>query len=252
MEIAQALDIREVRLHPFDGFEGMLLTDAVRSTGSILANTSKGPRRARFTVAHELGHFLMERHQFSDAKGFRCTPGDMRETREGRQQLRQESQANRFAIDLLAPRYLIAQLLSADPDLRDAQRVRDHLDLSLEASVRVMVEYRVEALAAVWSHRGQIRYFTRSAAFPFLSCERGDPVPKMSAAFGAIGRGKRGITSYAEAHPFPWTGRSDLVLHEQTRIAANGHAVTLLWADMPDPDDDEDGGLAELGPPGFR
>ncbi|WP_089989186.1 ImmA/IrrE family metallo-endopeptidase [Cognatiyoonia koreensis] len=58
-EIARGLDIEDVRVDHFGGFEGMLLTDKARSTGCILANSSKGNRRVRFTVAHELGHFLM-------------------------------------------------------------------------------------------------------------------------------------------------------------------------------------------------
>lgn len=252
LDIARALDIADVRLDRFDGFEGMLLTDRVRSAGCILANISKGQRRARFTVAHELGHFLMERHQLSDTAGFRCATGDMRETREGRREQRQESQANRFAIELLAPAYLMASRLSDEPDLRDAQRLRDHLDVSLEACLRRMIECRSEALAAVWSHEGRVRYFVRGAAFPYVSCRRGDPVPTMSAACRAIARGAVGFTSFREAHAFAWTGRSDLDLHEQTRIANNGHAVTLLWAEMPDAEDDDDGGLAELGMPGFR
>lgn len=57
-KIAKALGITEIRLQRFDGFEGMLLTDRVRSSGSILANTAGGTKRERFTVAHELGHFL--------------------------------------------------------------------------------------------------------------------------------------------------------------------------------------------------
>ncbi|MEM6891561.1 MAG: ImmA/IrrE family metallo-endopeptidase [Pseudomonadota bacterium] len=82
-DIAKTLDISQVRLDRFYGFEGTLLTDTVRSTGCILANTLKGHRRAQFTIAHELGHFLMERHQLSAATGFTCSARDMRETREG-------------------------------------------------------------------------------------------------------------------------------------------------------------------------
>jgi hypothetical protein len=40
--IAAALDVGQVRRDSFDGFEGMLLTDRVRSTGAILANTKRG------------------------------------------------------------------------------------------------------------------------------------------------------------------------------------------------------------------
>ena len=103
VEIARALDIPEVTTGRFDGFEGMLLTNRVRSKGAILANTRHGHRRARFTIAHELGHFLMERHVLTDITGFRCRSVDMRETRESRQEFKQEVQANQFAIELLAP-----------------------------------------------------------------------------------------------------------------------------------------------------
>jgi Zn-dependent peptidase ImmA (M78 family) len=251
VEIALALDIADVRLDRYDGFEGMLLTNARRSTGGILANTAKGDRRARFTVAHELGHFLMERHQLSAETGFRCSARDMRETRAGRQNLKQEAQANQFAINLLAPAYLISRKLSPDPDLRDAQRLRDHLDVSLEACLRRMIEHRDEPLAAVWSHKGTVRYCIKGNGFPFVALKTGDRMPQTSAAFRAITGGKAGFTRFAETHPHPWTGRTGFELYEQTRLAKNGHAVTLLWADLPD-EDDEDGGLAELDTPGFR
>ncbi|WP_171101914.1 ImmA/IrrE family metallo-endopeptidase [Ruegeria sp. HKCCD7255] len=249
-DIAKALDISEVRLDRFDGFEGMLLTDTVRSTGCILANISKGHRRARFTVAHELGHFLMERHQLSATTGFTCSTRDMRESREGRQHLRQETQANQFAIELLAPDYLMEPFYSHDPDLRDAQHLMNSLDVSLEACVRRMVERRDEPLAAVWSHNGTVRYFAKGADFPFLNLSRGDRIPQTSAAHRAITNASPGFTQFVEADPHPWTGRSNLELYEQTRVANKGHAVTLLWAELPE--DEEDGGLKELGIPGFR
>ena len=251
VDIARALDIVDVRLAPFDGVEGMLLTDGHRSTGGILANTSKGNQRARFTVAHELGHFQMERHQLSDESGFRCSARDMRESRQGRQNLKQEAQANQFAISLLAPTYLIAPQLSPDPDLRDAKRLRDHLDVSLEACIRRMIDLRDEPLAAVWSNKGQVRYFVKGGGFPYVALKAGDRIPQTSVAFRAITSGKAGFTNFAETHPHPWTGRTGFDLHEQTRVTASGHAVTLLRADIPDENNDH-GGLAELDVPGFR
>ncbi|MEQ8708822.1 MAG: ImmA/IrrE family metallo-endopeptidase [Rhodospirillales bacterium] len=231
VEIAKSLDIMDIRLDRFDGFEGMLLTDKVRSTGSILANTNKGARRARFTVAHELGHFLMERHQFIDTTGFICTSGNLRETRESQQLLHQETQANQFAIELLAPTSLVMPWMSAEPDLRDALQLRKHLDVSLEACVRRMVTLREEPLAAIWSHEGRMQYFAATRNFPFITLKRGDPIPQTSAASRVISRGDRGSTTFVGTHPFPWTERQDLNLHEQTRVAANSHAVTLLWVE---------------------
>jgi uncharacterized protein DUF955 len=250
VEIAIALDISEVRLDRFDGFEGMLLTDKARRHGRFLANTAKGQRRARFTTAHELGHFLMERHQLSDESGFRCSARDMRETRQVRQILKQEAQANLFAINLLAPARMMNPLLSPDPDLRDAQRLRDHLDVSLAACIRRMIDLRDEPLAAVWSHHGRVRYSVRGSGFPYVALNNGDKIPMATAAHRAIQNGKAGFTSFADTHPHPWTGRSGLELYEQTRLAANGHAVTLLWADIPEDDDDD--APDELGMPGFQ
>ncbi len=230
----------------------MLLTDRVRSSGAILANTSRGMRRARFTIAHELGHFLMEWHEFSGKTGFTCSARNLRETREGRRELKQEAQANQFAIGLLAPFHMIDPLLSGDPDLRDGQRLRDSLDLSLEACVRRMIERRSEPLAAIWSKDGVVRYAIRNRGFPFVTLSARDRLPQTSQAFRAASNHKQGFTEFAEAHPMAWTNTSDLSLFEQTRLTANGHAVTLLWADAADDSDVDEDLLPELGAPSFR
>lgn len=249
-QIARALDIADIKVQVFDGFEGMLLTDTVRSTGSILANTRYGDQRARFTIAHELGHFLMERHLLSGDGGFTCKAQDMRETRADKRQYRQETEANAFAINLLAPFKLFDPLLSQDPDLKDAQRLRDHLNVSLEATIRRMIERREECLAAVWSKNGQVRYSVKSGRFPWITCKKGERLPQLSTASKIVTNGARGFSSVTEANPLAWLSRSDIELFEQTRVAGNGHAVTMLWADQPENDDD-DGGLKELGMPGF-
>ncbi len=228
--IAKALGISEIRTGKFDGFEGMLLTDRVRSCGAILANDRYGRRRARFTIAHELGHFLMEHHVLSADNGFRCRPKDMRETQQSHRHQRQETQANQFAIRLLAPFQLVDQHLSDDPDLRDGVRLREELDISLEACVRRMIDRRPEALAAVWSNNGRVRYATRNGRFPFVYIAKGDQLPQTTAAFRAIENGQRCLTEFTETHPGTWTDRPDLNLFEQTRVGQNGYAVTLLWA----------------------
>ena len=56
-EIGAALDIDEIRAEPLTNFEGALITTPERGTGKILINSKADPRRRRFTIAHELGHF---------------------------------------------------------------------------------------------------------------------------------------------------------------------------------------------------
>ena len=252
VDIALALGIVEVRTDLFDGFEGMLLTNRVRSFGAILANTRHGRRRTRFTIAHELGHFLMERHELSDDQGFSCQAQDMTETGVARRHMRQEAQANQFAIGLLAPPHLFDPILSDDPNLRDAQRARDLLDISLEASVRRMVDRRPERLAAVWTKDGQVRYVHRPNGFPWIHWGPKDFISKATQAYRAITNGTRGFTEFSEAHSLIWTDRPDLDLQEQTRVGRDGHAVTLLHVVSPEEDWDSEGDQAVLSSPGFR
>ncbi|MBS9717757.1 hypothetical protein ACFFUT_10460 [Pseudohalocynthiibacter aestuariivivens] len=58
-------------------------------------------------------------------------------------------------------------------------------------------------------------------------------------AHRAISNAKRGFTEFAETSSITWTDQADLEIYEQTRVGTNGHAVTLLWAELPD-DTDED------------
>ncbi|MGK7651958.1 ImmA/IrrE family metallo-endopeptidase [Roseovarius sp. B08] len=254
-DIATALDISEVRTGSFDGFEGMLLTDQARSIGAILANTRGGFRRARFTIAHELGHFLLEHHVLSSEAGFRCRAQDLKETREGRRHQKQETQANQFAIGLLAPVKALDEMLSSEPDLQDAVRLCVAFDISVEACVRRMIERRPEPLAAVWSKDGQVRYWDKNNGFPFVQLRKGDRLPQTTQAFRVHASSKSGFTDFSESPPMAWTSRDDIEIFEQTRRSPSGHAVTLLWADTPGPDDldeEPDPYHRELGEPGFR
>ena len=74
-EIARALDIEEIREERLTSFEGCLLTDRRKSYGAILVNAANSLRRRRYTVGHELCHFLNERHIPTTEDGFRCTKG---------------------------------------------------------------------------------------------------------------------------------------------------------------------------------
>src|SRR3546814_17385657 len=76
------------------------MTDAEKNRGVILVKAGTRDDRRRFTVAHELGHFLMPSHRGSR----QCTASDLRERRRNNDHRRQEAEANRFAAGLLMPR----------------------------------------------------------------------------------------------------------------------------------------------------
>jgi Zn-dependent peptidase ImmA (M78 family) len=77
-DLARQLDIIDIMPLETDGFEGGLLTDENKAEGIILVNESNPRQRRRFTVGHELGHFLSPWHKPRTPDGFLCSADDMR------------------------------------------------------------------------------------------------------------------------------------------------------------------------------
>jgi hypothetical protein len=239
--IAAALDITEIREAPTEGFEGALLMTPDRGYGSILVNASSSRQRRRFTIAHELGHFLNIWHRPTDpGGGFTCQIQDLAQpwSQQSHDQNRhrvQEREANRFAIELLAPRSLMRPLLKGIPDLAHVVTIAERLDLSREASARRYVESRGETLALVFSKAGVVRYIARSDAFPFLQLRKDDALPPVPATH----QGDR-ISGHDEADPRDWGLRAkgaELIV--QTLHQDEGFSITLLALEYPDSEMDD-------------
>jgi hypothetical protein len=179
-EIAVALDIYEIRIERLTSIEGCLLTQPERTDGAILVNANAPRRRRRFTIAHELGHFLITTHVSADDGRFACRSEDMIEAGNSLNQglrKKQEAEANLFAINLLAPRERCRRHLKRIPDLADIVLLADDLDISREAAARRYVELHREPCAVVFAKAGRVLYVSRHEEFPFVKLNRGDPLP---------------------------------------------------------------------------
>jgi Zn-dependent peptidase ImmA (M78 family) len=87
------------------GISGKLFRDETNgghSGYSIVANASEGYRRKRFTIAHEIAHFMLHRHLITEVV-------DNALYRSGLTS-KQESEANRLAASILMPMRLIERL----------------------------------------------------------------------------------------------------------------------------------------------
>lgn len=239
-EIAISLGIAEVRSDVLDGCEGVLLTDRVRSVGKILVNSGRGPQAARFSIAHELGHFLLERHELGLEGALACSLADMRETRTARRHQRQEVEANEFAIGLLVPDDQLAPFLKEQPDICSAAKLREKLDISLEAATRCLVDRHDEPIAAVWTLKGKIRYAVRGKTFPWIARGAGDRVSALSLTSGALAKDRPGISRMREVPAAAWTTADIPEVFEQVRIGKGGHTLTLLWATLPDVEEQDE------------
>jgi Zn-dependent peptidase ImmA (M78 family) len=178
VEIAHALDIFEIHYENLESYEGSLLTTPERDIGSILVNAKSGKPRRRFTIAHELGHYLNWWQKPHDEVGFVCSNKDFRVgnfiakpalTAHEVQELR----ANRFAIELLAPKNRIFAISSADPTVADVLRIATQLELSKEAAARRYVELHPGKIAVVFTQNGEVRYAVKSSKCSNLAIRTG-------------------------------------------------------------------------------
>ena len=251
-EIACALDIVEIRVEPLKSFEGALITTGPeKGEGSIVVNAENRRRRRRYTIGHELGHFLHPQH-LPPVGGSYCAADDMsRSSSAGmNKSALQEVQANVFAAELLLPRKCFLRDLRGKSglDLEHVVALAGRYDTSKEATARRYVALQDETCAVVFSHNGRVRYACKHEDFPWLNIHCGDPIPGQSIAARWIGA-NNGASDWADIDAGVWmskAGRRTVV--EQTLVQQGGYRMTLLALD--DEDDEDD--LEERWAPRFR
>ena len=227
-EIARALDIDEIRESPLSNLEGALITTPEKSYGAILVNLRSSPQRRRFTVGHELGHFLNPWHKPPLETGFACTQEDMIIWFPGDRYYRQEAEANAFSIELLTPRKQLARYLRESANLEHALDIASAFDISKESAARRYVGLHHDCLALVVSHNEKVRYFERNATFPHLCLEKGDSVPALPPP-----KGGQSVSAIEETEPSDWlTRRNEMGLFVQSLHQQRGFALSLLIAEV--------------------
>ena len=179
--IARALDIYEIREEPLRNLEGCLQTDAERSEGIILLNCASSYFRRRYTLGHELGHFLCFWHE-GDQGMFSCSRRDMTVPTGAAARQRQETEANRFAIELLAPPRLLRSRLRRLPDLEHVSAISAQLHISRAAAARRYVDLHEAELAVVFVKDDRFVYAHRRVGFPWLGLGDRDRLPVLPTA----------------------------------------------------------------------
>ena len=248
-DLARQLDIADIRLLSTDGFEGGLITDRGRSEGFILVNANAGQERRRFTIGHELGHFLMTHHAPTGAGGFNCTRGDMSRARVNTMTaaIRMEVEANEFSALILMPppHWRAAMAAYRDPDLRQVMALARQFGVSKEAAARSYAQYHDAPVAVAVAKDGRLlRTYRNITSFPSLCVTKGAAVPSAS-LFHRLPATPGRVSDMVEARAQFWLesdwGRQLPALYEQVAFQREGFAMILLWAEpAEDEEDDED------------
>jgi Zn-dependent peptidase ImmA (M78 family) len=126
-----------------DYISGKIFRDPLnggRSTFSIAVNQSHSFVRQRFTVAHEIAHFLLHRGKLESGELV-----DYAMYRSGLSS-KEETAANRFAADILMPLPLLRKLM--DAGIRDPQSLARKLQVSLP-TMKIRLGLPIEELQKI-------------------------------------------------------------------------------------------------------
>jgi hypothetical protein len=154
--------VREIRAPvQFDdpAFEGLLARDPTDpKVWGIAYNGTVSPERQRFTIAHELGHFVLHRHRQQD---FHC---DKESVYSGHETLRRiEREADDFAGNLLMPGdWLRAWTSNRRIDLHLLSTIARRFQVSFEALCIRFIKYTSQRAILVYWDNGYVKYEWRS------------------------------------------------------------------------------------------
>ena len=240
-EVATAAGIVGIQPLTSDGFEGMLISNPEKSQGVIFVNQNRPPQRQRFTVGHEVGHFLLPWHRniVDGNLKFECTAEDMRAqgAAKGNSRLDWEIQANEFSSELLMPRSLFKKHMKRkdEPDMQHLKDLSAIFDASMEATARRYVVLSDYSIAMVFAQGQRVRHAWRSSEFPyFLDARKGSSLPRHSQSF------RDGpddtVADFEDIESHWWINadrgpRPPEKILEQTLFQRDGYRIVMLYVD---------------------
>lgn len=233
-DLCRQLDIVSITETPTSAYEAALVMDEHKASGAILLAEGRSAERRRFSIGHELGHFLIPTHMPRAGEPMTCALADFHHTdaKAHDRHKRIEAEANRFAAALLMPPQRIRRAMtSREPDLAEIVRLAREFAVSKEAMARGYVAAsRADIAVLVVQHRRLLRVY-RSAEFPWIEVQVGQSVPPDSLAVDGIHLPGT-LTTIEECEPEIWLGSSATasveVMTEQVLGQAKGYALILL------------------------
>ena len=144
-----------------NSFEGMLARDPDdHAVWGIAYNGKARPERQRFTIAHELGHFILHRSQ---QPSFNCDSQSVHTGIDGLRQI--EREADEFAGNLLMPGDLLRDWISNQRiDLHLLSAIAKRFQVSFEALCIRFIKFTKQRAILVYWDNGFLKYEWRSSS----------------------------------------------------------------------------------------
>jgi Zn-dependent peptidase ImmA (M78 family) len=243
-ELAAAVGITDIHRMTTQNFEGGLITQPERRDGVILVNGAANRLRQRYTIGHELGHFLIAAHEPGTSGQFTCSKADMRIRKADREDRykRMESEANRFSAGMLMPLPQFKEDMRSQgaPDLQNVVALASRYDVSKEAAAIHYSTYHHDTCAIILSQDSVVKRVYKPTRFPFIEASIGQPLPHNSLSACSQSNG----ADWDEVDRGVWLASLERPssINEQALSLANGWKMTMLVVDeIEDESDGEDG-----------
>jgi len=211
----------EVVYRPLSGCEARIV--AIGNRGIISIDESKAPRRRRFSIGHEIGHWEYHRGLLLS-----CRSDEIGNVH--RQVPDAERLANRYAADLLMPRFLFHQRVASIKRLTwtAIRQLSQEFDTSTVATAIRTVEMHVHPVILVCYAKTGRRWFVLSKALP-IPCYPLEELDARSHAMTVLFGGTADERPRPSSSPVWLSGRGTGALRvtEQTALCEN-EVLTLL------------------------
>ena len=205
--------------------EGRIVVPS-KNGGTIRVKQGMNTGRKRFTIAHEIGHFILHPREGLERNDTAASFTVWKDATE-------EAEANIFAAELLMPEFLFKpRSRGRAPSLALLDGLAHDFSTSTMATAFQYINYTNEQVALVVSHGNQIKWFHRAKDF-WPRIRTGDLQPH-SAASERI-TGKSGDTCkmvrtpvYAWLAEFENDTRHD-IMEDSRYLEWYDRTITLLW-----------------------
>ncbi|MEE9914013.1 MAG: ImmA/IrrE family metallo-endopeptidase [Deltaproteobacteria bacterium] len=161
-DIAFALGV-QIKEGSLRGAAARLIRIGNRAVIRIPQTETNAPRR-RFSIAHELGHFVLAHEGM--ALEIVCTEKDMMNWYD----MDKETEANYFASELLMPEVLVKQRCDVkEVSFEPVKKIATDFDTSLTSAAIRFVKFCPEPCALICSEDAKIKWFVKSEEWwPFI------------------------------------------------------------------------------------
>ena len=237
IETPEAIDLDTIAWHlgklrvesgGLSGAEGRLVATA-ENGGVIRVADSKNLGRRRFTVAHEIGHFVLHQKSTIDRTTLRKDFTVWTKASE-------EAEANHFAAELLMPQPMFQSKCVGVPSIKLLESLASTLSTSLLATAFQYWEYTFEPVALVLSNGWDMQSFRPfKEGWPRIrfggvheDSAAGERLAGKSPDSGRMVR----TPAYAWLEGFDYKPNTD-IMEDSLHLEYYDRTVTLLWIDDP-------------------